>query len=141
MKTECLLLMLAAVCAGCANGPKLVRTPPGTSVEVALAKKAELVRLPGPSPEAVAARKKVPAVEPGLPEPDKSDLVTDAFSRAQFCMKTGADAEAIAAFREVVKLDPSFGDAWQNLAALYERQGDEQSAMEAFRNSKKLAKH
>src|SRR5215207_9830281 len=106
MKSECLLLFVAVVCAGCANAPKLVRTPPGTSVEVALAKRAEVVRVPGPPPGAVVPRQRVPAVEPDLPELEKSVKAEEAFKLGQFCMEAGAEAEAIAAFRDVVKLDP-----------------------------------
>ncbi len=149
MKLHLLLLVPALGCAGCANGVKLVRTPPGTSVEVALAKRAEVVRLPGPPPApvsgpdlpAIAARTQVPAVEPELPAYDNTERVADAYTRGQLCLKTGAEAEAIAAFQEAVKLDPTFSEAWYSLAALYERQGDAEKSIEAFRNAKKIAHH
>jgi Tfp pilus assembly protein PilF len=51
-------------------------------------------------------------------------------------MQAGKDPEAIAAFREVVKLDPKFTQAWTHLAALYERGGQEKLALEAFRKAK-----
>lgn len=110
-----------------------VHTPPGTSVELALAKKAELVRLPAPPPSQV----KVRAVEPDLPSNSKVELIADAFTRGQFCMKAGKDSEAIAAFEETVKLDPNFTDAWQNLAILYEKNGESKKAIDAFKRSKK----
>lgn len=124
-----LLVTLTAVAlAGCTH------TPPGTSVEIALAKRPDVVRVPKPP---------APAATPGSPsggassvQPEKTELVADAFSRGEFCMKTGADEEAIAAFREVVRLDPKFSEAWSNLAALYEKGGQEKLAMEAFRKSK-----
>lgn len=121
-----------------------VHTPPGTSVEVALAKKPELVRLPAPPAVASAVRgaapaARNPAVEPDLPSQDKTMLVADAFSRGQFCMKAGKDAEAIDAFREVVTIDPTFVEGWQNLAMLYEQTGQGDKAMEAFRRAKKVA--
>ena len=47
--------------------------------------------------------------------------------------------EAIKAFEEAVKADPKFTEAWQNLAVLYEKVGDEKKAVEAFRRSKKIA--
>ena len=123
-----------------------VHTPPGTAVEVALAKKAELVRMP--APPTVAATPQVgtgtpaarnPAVEPDLPKQDKTLLVADAFSRGQFCMKAGKDEEAIDAFREVVKIDPSFAEGWTNLAMLYEQTGQGDKAIEAFRKAKRIA--
>jgi tetratricopeptide (TPR) repeat protein len=116
-----------------------VHTPPGTSVELALAKKAELIRLPeppAPPPEALVHN---PAVEPELPN-SKVEMVADAFTRGQFCMKAGKDAEAIGAFEETVKLDPNFSEAWQNLAILYEKKGDAKKAIDAFKRSKKVAK-
>ncbi len=124
------------VAAGLALGA-CVHTPPGTSVEIALAKKAELVRLPAPPPSAIV---KTPAVVPNLPADDKVERIADAFTRAQFCMKAGKDAEAIIAFEETVKLDPSFTEAWQNLAILYEKNGDTKKAIDAFKRSKKVAK-
>ena len=139
MKPELLILAGALICAGCASNLKLVRTPPGTSVEVALARRAEMVRVPGPPPTPVS-KVRYAAVEPALPQKSRVDQIADAYSRGQFCMKTGADEEAIAAFNEAVKLDPNFVEAWQNLAALYERKGDTKKALEAFRNSKNIAR-
>jgi len=121
-----------------------VHTPPGTSVETALARKPEVISFPAPPVSQVAqtpAQAPGPrrAVEPELPSNNKVEMVADAYTRAQFCMKAGKDAEAIAAFEETVKLDPKFTDAWQSLAMLYEKTGDEKKAMEAFRKSKKVA--
>jgi Tfp pilus assembly protein PilF len=65
--------------------------------------------------------------------------VAEAFSRGEFCLNTGKDEEAIAAFQEAVKIDPTFTEAWQRLAVLYEKKGDNQKAIEAFRRSKKVA--
>lgn len=122
-----------------------VHTPPGTSVEVALAKKAELVRLPLPTQVSVGAMGpsgNVPAVEPPLPEGSAVvEKVADAYSRGMFCMEAGRSEEAIAAFEEVVQLDPQFTDAWNNLALLYEKTGQEKKAIEAFRKAKKIARH
>jgi Tfp pilus assembly protein PilF len=55
-------------------------------------------------------------------------------------MKDGKDAEAIEAFEETVKLDPNFRDAWQWLAILYEKTGQEKKAIEAFRKSKQVVR-
>ena len=82
----------------------------------------------------------MPAVEPELPKNDNVERVGEAFSRGNFCMQAGSDAEAIAAFEEAVKIDPSFTEAWQNLAVLYEKKADEKKAIEAFRRAKKIAR-
>ena len=115
-----------------------VHTPPGTSVQVALAKKAELIRLPGPPPGSVAANGRS-VIEPELPGSSMTDRVAEAFSRGQFCMQAGKDAEAIAAFEQAVKIDPGFTEAWQHLAILYEKTGQEKKALEAFRKARKVA--
>ncbi len=118
-----------------------VHTPPGTSVQVALAQKAELIRMPGPPPGSVAAAfgRSAVIVEPELPGNSTMERVAEAFSRGQFCMQAGKDAEAIAAFEEAVKIDPSFNEAWQHLAILYEKTGQEKKALEAFRHARKVA--
>ena len=121
-----------------------VHTPAGTSVEVALAKKAALVRMPAPAntpPGPAGGGSQVTAVEPALPEGGAVvERVGEAYSRGTFCVEAGRDAEAIEAFREVVKLDPTFSDAWHNLAMLYEKAGDEKKAIEAFKKAKKIAR-
>ena len=118
-----------------------VHTPPGTSVQVALAQKAELIRMPGPPPGSVAAAfgRSAVIVEPELPGNSTMERVAEAFSRGQFCMQAGKDAEAIAAFEEAVKIDPGFHEAWQHLAILYEKTGHEKKALEAFRRARKVA--
>jgi Flp pilus assembly protein TadD len=120
-----------------------VHTPPGTSVEIALAKKAQLIRLPQAPPKAAsrATYANVPPIEPELPiMTDRIEAVADAFTRGKFAMKDHKDAEAIAAFEETVKLDPTHSEAWQDLALLYEKRGDEKKALAAFRNAKKIAR-
>lgn len=136
-------LLLLASCA-------VTHTPPGTSVELALAKKAELVKLPTPTPAPAAAHAavasasasaKVPAVEPPMPEKNAVvEKVAEAYSRGVFCLQTERDVEAIAAFEEAVKLDPTFTDAWENLAVTYEKVGDSKKALEAFKKAKTLAR-
>ena len=108
-------------------------------MNVALAKKAELVRLPGPPPGSVAADGRSAIIEPELPGNSTMERVAEAFSRGQFCMQAGKDPEAIAAFEEAVKIDPSFNEAWQHLAILYEKTGQEKKALEAFRHARKVA--
>lgn len=122
-----------------------VHTPPGTSVEIALAKKAQLVRLPLPTQTTVVppgAAPRVSAVEPPLPEGGGVvEQVGEAYSRGMFCLEAGRTEEAIAAFEEAVKLDPNFSDAWHKLALLYEKAGDAKKAIEAFKKAKKIARH
>jgi Tfp pilus assembly protein PilF len=132
MKLPILPVIAGVALAGC------VHTPPGTSVEVALAKKAELYRLPK-SAEVVSREKKKEAPSE-TPSNNKAELAAEAFTRGQFCMKAGKDEEAIAAFEEAVKLDPQFHDAWACLAMLYEKTGQEKKAIDAFRKSKKIAR-
>jgi len=146
------MLPAIAIFGGCAHMANpfgaVVHTPPGTAVDLALARKPELVRMPL-SPAAASVRAadapaagvaKVPAVEPDLPRDESVGRVADAYSRGNFCMQAGNDADAITAFEETVKLDPTFTEAWQNLAALYEKRGDEKKAVEAYKRAKKLAK-
>lgn len=136
------VLALALATSACTH------TPPGTSVELALAKRAEIVRLPptpvpvtvptpGAASHAVAQQGELPSG--GVPM-EKTEQIADAFSRAKFCMEGGKDEEAIAALQEVVKLDPSFVDAWNLLAALYEKTGQDKLALSAFKKSK-FAQH
>lgn len=128
----------ALICGACGH-VQITHVPPGQSLGVAMAKKPELVRLPPPPPSAVAQQQDRSA-SAGMKEGDTLAHVAEAFSRGQFCMNAGKDDEAIAAFQEVVKLNPSFSEAWQNLAALYEKKGDNKKAIEAFRRAKKVAR-
>lgn len=119
-------------------------TPPGTSVQVALAKKAELVRLPGPPPGfylGTVPPGGLPIIEPELPGMSTVERVGEAFSRGQFCMEAGKDQEAISAFQEAVKIDTSFAEAWQHLAILYAKVGQEKKSLDAFHRAKKVAQH
>ena len=136
--------ILTVACAAAVFACGCVHTPPGTSVEIALAKKAELYRLPqSAQPKlagAGASGRALPYLEPDLPlMDDRLEAGADAFTRAQFAMTDGKDQEAIAAFEEVVRIEPSNQDAWNKLAILYEKTGSGKKAMEAFRRSKALA--
>ena len=132
MKPHLLFSLAVLALAAC------VHTPAGTSVNVALAKKAELVRMPGPPPGSLVAGRSA-IIEPELPGNSTMERVAEAFSRGQFCMQAGKDAEAIAAFEDAVKIDPGFTEAWQHLAILYEKTGQEKKALEAFRRARKVA--
>jgi Tfp pilus assembly protein PilF len=117
-----------------------VHTPPGTSVEVALAKKGELIRLPNQNTATASRQKAPPAPTPELPDlDDRIEAVAEAYTRGKFAMDEGHDREAIAAFEETVRLDPNHAEAWESLAQLYEKTGAEKKAVAAFRKSKSTA--
>ena len=137
-----IILSLAIAAAGFTGG--CVHTPPGTSVEIALAKRAELFRLPQAAQPKLASRghsgQPLPYLEPDLPlMDDRLEAGADAFTRGQFAMTDGKDQEAIAAFEEVVRIEPSNQDAWNKLAILYEKTGAGKKAIDAFRRSKAIA--
>jgi Tfp pilus assembly protein PilF len=83
----------------------------------------------------------LPIIEPELPGSSTVERVGEAFSRGQFCMEAGKDQEAIAAFQDTVKIDPGFTEAWQHLAILYAKVGQEKKSLEAFHRAKKVAHH
>src|SRR5262245_39885858 len=116
------------VVSGCSafKNLEVVHIPPGQSMNDSLAKKADLVRLPAPATPAPGA---VAAVEPPLPGNSNVERVAEAYSLGEFCLGAGKDDEAIAAFEEVVKIDPTFTEAWQQLAMLYEKKGNPKKAM------------
>lgn len=109
--------------------------PPGTHVDIAYAKRPTLVRLPATPMPLVRAAPSSPGSAPAMAE-SKTERVAEAYSRGEFCAKAGKDEEAIAAFKEAVKIDPTFVDAWTYLAALYEKAGNEKEAMNAFKHAK-----
>ncbi|HEV7402737.1 MAG TPA: tetratricopeptide repeat protein [Chthoniobacteraceae bacterium] len=117
-----------------------VHTPPGTNVNVEIERRAEAARLaanpPTPAPVAPAPSSAATGLPQKPPEPDKTELVAEAYQRGEFCAKAGKDEEAIAAFKEAVKIDPTFVDAWTYLAALYEKAGNEKESMNAFKHAK-----
>lgn len=131
----------ALMLVGCSS-LKVTHVPPGESLNVALAQKADLVQLPPPPPSTVApGGATYAAVEPELPGSSTVERVAEAYSRGEFCLSAGKDDEAISAFEEVVKIDPAFTEGWQHLAMLYEKKGQSKKAMEAFRRAKKVAVH
>ena len=131
-------LALASLVLGACAHVQVTHVAPGQSLDVALAKKPQLVRLPAPPPSAVVSQP-APAPAANLGESDNVSKAGEAFSRGEFCMNAGKDDEAITAFQEAVKIDPTFSDAWQRLAALYEKKGDNKKAIDAFRRAKKIA--
>jgi tetratricopeptide (TPR) repeat protein len=128
------------VFAGCAN---VVHVPPGTSVEIALAKKPELLRMPLPPPGPLVANNPaprtrhiyIPAVEPALPTNDRIEAVAEFFSEGSDLMESGKDAEAISALEKAVQSDPDYTEAWERLGRAYQKTGNTKKAREAFRHA------
>jgi len=127
-------------CAGCAN---VVHVTPGTSVEIALAKKPEMLRMPLPPPGPLVAsnpaprsrRIYVPPVEPTLPTNDRIEAVAEFFTESSDLMENGKDDEAIAALEKAVRSDPAYTEAWERLGKAYEKKGDAKKAREAFHHA------
>jgi Flp pilus assembly protein TadD len=133
--------------AGCAQ---IVHVTPGTSVELALARKPEVIKVAqtAPLPHAVqpgtATRSRtvyLPPVEPTLPTNDSVTAAAEAFTRGKMALDGGRMDEAISAFKQATQVDPQFTEAWQSLAMAYEKAGKDDKAREAFRHSKDLAQH
>jgi tetratricopeptide (TPR) repeat protein len=139
-----LALALAALLAlaGCAN---VVHVTPGTSVEIALAKKPELLRMPLPPPGQLVAnnppprsrRIYIPPVEPMLPTNDRIEAVAEFFTEGGDLMENGKNKEAIAALEKAVESDPGYTEAWQRLGKAYEKAGNAKKAREAFRQAQR----
>ena len=132
-------LVVGLLLAGCAC---VKHVPPGQSLSAAMAKRPELVALPSPPSETVAANEPVrpdQAVE-ALPVA-QTEKVADSFTLGNLCMQQGRYADAIAAYEEALKEDPSFADAWNNLAIAYQNTGQDEKAMAAFRKYKMVALH
>lgn len=132
-------LALAAllVFAGCAN---VVHVTPGTSVEVALARKPDLLRMPIPPPGPLVADNQkprtrhvyVPPVEPTLPTNDRIEAVAEFFTEGSDLMESGKNDEAITALEKAVQADPGYTEAWDRLGKAYEKAGKSKKAREAF---------
>jgi tetratricopeptide (TPR) repeat protein len=129
-------LLAAALLAGCAY---VKHVPPGQSLSEAMAKKAQLVMLPAPPPQpaSVIAEKNAAAQSPVL----QQEKVADAFTLGNLCLQQGRYKDAITAYESALKEDPSFAEAWNNLAIAYQDSGQADKAMEAFRKYKMVALH
>ncbi len=109
-----------------------------------MARKPELVALPPPPAPPVnvagAASQTLPpgAAQPPLPE---TESVADAFTLGNLCLQQGRYPEAIDAYETALKGDPSFAEAWNNLAIAYQDIGQDGKAMAAFRKYKMVAVH
>jgi tetratricopeptide (TPR) repeat protein len=133
----CRGLLAGVLLAGCAY---VKHVPPGQSLNAATARKADLVALPAPPPQAMPVAN-VSGPEPELPAPLQTEKVADAFTLGNLCLQQGRYPEAIAAYQSAVKEDPSFADAWNNLAIAYQNTGQADKAMAAFKKYKTVAVH
>jgi tetratricopeptide (TPR) repeat protein len=107
----------------------------------ATAQKPELVALPAP-PEQTVAVVNPPADLGSVPLPvPETEKVADAFTLGNLCMQQGRYDDAIKAYESAVKEDPTFAEAWNNLAIAYQNSGQDEKAMEAFRKYKMVALH
>lgn len=123
----------------------MVHVPPGTSVEVALARRPEVLRLAGltgPQSGLVANNPAprtrhiyVPPVEPTLPTGDRLEAVAESFMIATDAMDEGNSAAAIVELEKAVQADPNYRDAWQKLGVAYENAGRPEKAKDAFRRA------
>ena len=82
----------------------------------------------------VGTQSSAPLETPGdrLPDPkDKVDVLRK-YRRASALAGEGKDAEAIAAYRELLAGNPDMTDVWLQLAALYDRGGMPAAALDAY---------
>jgi len=131
-------LAAGAFLSGCAY---IQHVPPGQSLSEAMAKKAQLVALPAPPPQpASAATAVAPADAAQMPVP-QTEKVADAFTLGNLCLQQGRYKDAINAYQNALKADPTFAEAWNNLALAYQNSGQDEKAMEAFKHYKMVASH
>jgi tetratricopeptide (TPR) repeat protein len=122
--------------------------PPGQSLSAAMAKRPQLVALPAPPEQTEVAVNTVntapqPTVLTGayrMPDP-QTEKVADAFTLGNLCLQQGRYSDAINAYEAALKDDPSFAEAWNNLAIAYQNSGQDDKAMAAFRKYKMVALH
>lgn len=135
-------LSAGALLTGCAY---VKHVPPGQSLSAALAKRPELVALPAPPPPPPAPPNSQLAQAPlptsGDTTPPQTEKVADSFNLGNLCLQQGRYNDAIAAYEEALKQDPTFAEAWNNLAIAYQNSGQDDKAMAAFRKYKMVAMH
>lgn len=142
-------ILAGLAAAGCGQ---FAHVPPGQSVEVALARQPEVIRMGAVEPTAGTDTDQPaytgPAVEPELPSIDLTDVpsqdivvedVSSYVARGDALMQDGKTAEAIDAYLAATQVDPTFSIAWRNLALAYQNAGDTPKAMDAFRHYKTFA--
>lgn len=125
--TAALGFSLLAALAGC-HHVAFKHSPPGTSVRVATAKRAEPVATPTP--------KRVTVVERPAGSDTNTENIADYYTLGNLMMQQQKYADAIKAFESALKLDPTFADAWNHLAICYQNSGQPKKAAEAFKKYK-----
>ena len=81
------------------------------------------------------------AVIVALPAPALADARSDAKSQVEFGIKVAQNGlwkEATYRWEKAVELDPSYAEAWNNLAIGYEHQGKFEDADKAYQKALKL---
>ena len=131
-------MMVGALFASCAY---VKHVPPGQSLSEALAKKPQLVALPTPTPQPMVAESAPPLPKGAQPPPQQTEKVADAFTLGNLCLQQGRYPDAIRAYQTALKEDPTFAEAWNNLAIAYQDSGQNEKAMDAFRKYKNVAMH
>ena len=124
---------LALMLAGCGH-LAFTHAPPNTSVNVALAKKAEAVPTPTPVPQ-MAGSPDMPSARESMTE-----TVADDFTLGNLMMQEEKYADAIKAYQKAVQLDPTFSEAWNHLAICYQNTGQNAKALEAFKKYKMVTR-
>ena len=110
----CLLMALA----GCHHTRiAFSHVPPGKSIKVAQAKRAEPVPTPTP--------KRVTVVERPSGQDAMTENIADDYTLGNLMMQQQKYPDAIKAFESAVKLDPTFADAWNHLAICYQNVGQQ----------------
>jgi len=127
-------LLAGSLLAACAY---IKHVPPGQSLSEALAKKPQLVALPTPRPPPPSA---LPPALSALPQV-QTEKVADAFTLGNLCLQQGRYPQAIAAYKSALTEDPTFAEAWNNLAIAYQDSGQEDKAIAAFKKYKMVAVH
>jgi len=107
--------------------------PPGTSVQIATAKRAQAVPTPTPIPVATTTQPDMPSSRETMTE-----TIADYFTLGNLMMQEEKYPEAIKAYENAVRLDPTFSDAWNHLAICYQNTGQQEKAIEALKKYKAI---
>jgi tetratricopeptide (TPR) repeat protein len=131
------LLAVALLFPACAY---IKHVPPGQSLSEVLALKPQLVAYPTPTPPPPGSPLASAPVA-SQPSTIETEKVADAFTLGNLCLQQGRYPDAIAAYQTALKADPTFAEAWNNLAIAYQNTGQDEKAMAAFRKYKMVALH
>lgn len=124
-----------AAFAGCSQHTTFTHAPPGTPVDIALAKKAQAVPTPTPKPVVYSGAGFTPDGQEA-----HTESIADYYTLGNLMMEQEKYTEAIKAYENAVKLDPTFSDAWNHLAICYQNTGQTQKALDAFKKYKTITR-